>query len=155
MSWKVASSAVKLPSGWKFTPGEDGFTIGGKALPVGTDATWSVKITKLPDGQTRLSFKTIGVTLHTFRMQKTQDIPILIYGAGEGGELVLRDNGNRGGGRLTRRMKRRDGIDAGAQVPGARVIQQAIDLQLLDDATGGIEEESVEQIGLWLRALAW
>ena len=50
---------VKAPSGWKFTSNSDGFTVGGKALKIGTDAVWSVKIAKLPDGETRLSFKTL------------------------------------------------------------------------------------------------
>ncbi|WP_305783366.1 DUF1775 domain-containing protein [Symbioplanes lichenis] len=50
---------VKAPAGWTFTPGGDGFTVGGKALKVGADAEWSVKIAKLPDGETRLSFKTL------------------------------------------------------------------------------------------------
>ena len=50
---------VKAPSGWKFTGNSDGFTVAGKALKVGTDAVWSVKIAKLPDGETRLSFKTL------------------------------------------------------------------------------------------------
>ncbi|GAA2633276.1 DUF1775 domain-containing protein [Paractinoplanes durhamensis] len=50
---------VKAPAGWTFTPNADGFTVGGKALKVGTDAVWKVKIAKLPDGETRLSFKTL------------------------------------------------------------------------------------------------
>jgi uncharacterized protein YcnI len=50
---------VKAPTGWKFTATADGFTVGGKALKTGTDAVWKVKIAKLPDGQTRLSFKTL------------------------------------------------------------------------------------------------
>jgi len=50
---------VKAPAGWKFTAAADGFTVGGKALKTGTDAVWRVKIAKLPDGQTRLSFKTL------------------------------------------------------------------------------------------------
>jgi uncharacterized protein YcnI len=50
---------VKAPSGWTFTRNSDGFTVAGKALKIGTDAVWSVKITKLPDGETRLSFKTL------------------------------------------------------------------------------------------------
>jgi hypothetical protein len=50
---------VKAPSGWTFTRGSDGFTVGGKALKVGTNAEWSVKVAKLPDGETRLSFKTL------------------------------------------------------------------------------------------------
>ena len=50
---------VKAPAGWKFTPSADGFTVGGDALKIGQDAVWKVKIAKLPDGQTRLSFKTL------------------------------------------------------------------------------------------------
>ncbi|WP_412746457.1 DUF1775 domain-containing protein [Krasilnikovia sp. MM14-A1004] len=52
-------SLVKAPSGWKYTANPDGFTVGGKALPVGKDAEWKVKVAKLPDGETRLSFKTL------------------------------------------------------------------------------------------------
>lgn len=52
-------SLVKAPSGWAFTRTADGFTVGGKALAVGTDAEWKVKVAKLPDGQIRLSFKTL------------------------------------------------------------------------------------------------
>ncbi|WP_067499790.1 DUF1775 domain-containing protein [Actinoplanes sp. TFC3] len=50
---------VKAPAGWTFTPTADGFTVAGKALKVGADAEWSVQIAKLPDGETRLSFKTL------------------------------------------------------------------------------------------------
>jgi LPXTG-motif cell wall-anchored protein len=50
---------VSAPAGWKFTSAADGFTVAGKALKVGTDAVWKVRIAKLPDGQTRLSFKTL------------------------------------------------------------------------------------------------
>jgi uncharacterized protein YcnI len=50
---------VKAPSGWKFTRGGDGFTVAGKALKIGTDAVWSVKVAKLPDGATTLNFKTL------------------------------------------------------------------------------------------------
>jgi len=52
-------SLVKAPSGWTFTRTADGFTVAGKALAVGKDAEWKVKIAKLPDGETRLSFKTL------------------------------------------------------------------------------------------------
>ena len=54
-----AVTSVKVPSGWTFTRNADGFTVGGTALRIGTDAVWKVKIAKLPDGQTRLSFKTL------------------------------------------------------------------------------------------------
>src|SRR5690348_1276478 len=50
---------VKAPAGWKFTAAPDGFTVGGTPLKIGVDAVWKVKIAKLPDGQTRLSFKTL------------------------------------------------------------------------------------------------
>jgi hypothetical protein len=50
---------VKAPSGWTYTQNSDGFTVAGKALKIGTNAVWSVKIAKLPDGETRLSFKTL------------------------------------------------------------------------------------------------
>jgi uncharacterized protein YcnI len=50
---------VKAPPGWTFTAGADGFTVGGKALASGKDAEWKVRIAKLPDGETRLSFKTL------------------------------------------------------------------------------------------------
>ncbi|MGX6608371.1 DUF1775 domain-containing protein [Micromonosporaceae bacterium Da 78-11] len=50
---------VKGPAGWTFTRTADGFTVAGKALKVGADAEWKVKIAKLPAGETRLSFKTL------------------------------------------------------------------------------------------------
>ena len=50
---------VKAPAGWGFARTADGFTVGGKALGKGVDAVWKVKIAKLPDGVTRLSFKTL------------------------------------------------------------------------------------------------
>jgi uncharacterized protein YcnI len=50
---------VKAPAGWKVTQNSDGFTVAGKALKIGTDAVWSVKIAKLPDGATTLDFKTL------------------------------------------------------------------------------------------------
>jgi len=50
---------VKAPAGWKFTAAPDGFTVGGAPLGIGVDAVWKVKIAKLPEGRTRLSFKTL------------------------------------------------------------------------------------------------
>ncbi|WP_030435678.1 DUF1775 domain-containing protein [Actinoplanes subtropicus] len=50
---------VKAPAGWTFTSAADGFTVGGAPLKIGQDAVWKVRIAKLPDGQTRLSFKTL------------------------------------------------------------------------------------------------
>lgn len=54
-----AVTLVKAPAGWTFARTADGFTVGGKALKIGTDAEWKVKIAKLPDGETRLSFRTL------------------------------------------------------------------------------------------------
>ena len=54
-----AVTLVKAPAGWSFTRNADGVTVGGTALKIGTDAVWKVRIAKLPDGQTRLSFKTL------------------------------------------------------------------------------------------------
>ncbi|MEV4640079.1 DUF1775 domain-containing protein [Actinoplanes sp. NPDC049548] len=54
-----AVTLVKAPAGWTFTRTADGFTVAGKALKAGTDAEWKVKIAKLPDGETRLPFKTL------------------------------------------------------------------------------------------------
>jgi hypothetical protein len=50
---------VKAPAGWTFTANADGFTVAGKAIKPSENAVWKVKIAKLPDGQTRLSFKTL------------------------------------------------------------------------------------------------
>ena len=49
----------KAPAGWTFTTAPDSFTVAGPALPVGTDAEWSVVIDKLPATATQLVFKTI------------------------------------------------------------------------------------------------
>lgn len=49
----------KAPGGWSYTSTSDGFTVGGKALPIGTDAVWSVVVDQLPTGATELPFKTI------------------------------------------------------------------------------------------------
>jgi uncharacterized protein YcnI len=49
----------KAPRGWAYTSASDGFTVGGMALPIGTDAVWSVVVDRLPTGATELPFKTI------------------------------------------------------------------------------------------------
>jgi uncharacterized protein YcnI len=49
----------KAPTGWTFTTATDSFTVAGPALPIGTDAVWSVVIDKLPADATQLVFKTI------------------------------------------------------------------------------------------------
>jgi uncharacterized protein YcnI len=46
------------PPGWTFTTTTDGYTVAGPALPAGQDATYRIKITKLPDA-TSVAFKTL------------------------------------------------------------------------------------------------
>ncbi|MCX4584862.1 DUF1775 domain-containing protein [Streptomyces sp. NBC_01481] len=53
-----AVSLAKAPAGWKLTPSEGGYTVGGKALAIGTDAVYSITVTQLPDAKS-LAFKTI------------------------------------------------------------------------------------------------
>jgi UDP-GlcNAc:undecaprenyl-phosphate GlcNAc-1-phosphate transferase len=40
---------------------------------------------------TRFSFKMIGITIQTLKKQEATEIPVVIYGAGEGGEIALRE----------------------------------------------------------------
>ncbi|MEU7901333.1 DUF1775 domain-containing protein [Actinoplanes sp. NPDC049118] len=54
-----AVTPVKVPAGWKFATTSDGFTVGGEPLAPDRDAEWSVMVAKLPDGETRLAFKTL------------------------------------------------------------------------------------------------
>ncbi|MET7620778.1 DUF1775 domain-containing protein [Streptomyces sp. NPDC005408] len=53
-----AVSLKKAPPGWQLTPSEGGYTVGGKALATGTDATYSITVTQLPDAKS-LVFKTV------------------------------------------------------------------------------------------------
>jgi hypothetical protein len=50
---------AKAPTGWTLTATADGFTVAGKALPIGQDATFSVVIAQLPSDATELVFKTL------------------------------------------------------------------------------------------------
>jgi len=57
----IPPSSVTLrsgPSGWTLTPTEDGYSVGGPALPVGENAVHAVTIARLPD-ETRLVIKTL------------------------------------------------------------------------------------------------
>ncbi|WP_345943983.1 DUF1775 domain-containing protein [Streptomyces sp. SID3212] len=57
----IAPDAVALkdaPKGWKLTATADGYTVGGAALGVGTDAEHSVTVRQLPDAES-LVFKTV------------------------------------------------------------------------------------------------
>lgn len=57
----ISPSDVTLadaPAGWTLTPGSDGYTVGGPALPVGQDAVHSVRVAQLPDS-TELVFKAL------------------------------------------------------------------------------------------------
>jgi len=50
---------AKAPAGWKFSPAPDGFTVAGKALKVGQDAVFAVRLARLPTDRSTLSFKTL------------------------------------------------------------------------------------------------
>jgi uncharacterized protein YcnI len=50
---------AKAPAGWTLTTTADGYTVAGKALPVGENATYSVIIAQLPANATELAFKTL------------------------------------------------------------------------------------------------
>ncbi|MDI2127243.1 DUF1775 domain-containing protein [Yinghuangia seranimata] len=46
------------PEGWALAPSTGGYTVGGPALKVGTDASYQVKVRQLPDASS-LTFKTL------------------------------------------------------------------------------------------------
>jgi hypothetical protein len=50
---------AKAPAGWALTATADGYTVGGKALPAGENATYSVTIAQVPANATELAFKTL------------------------------------------------------------------------------------------------
>jgi uncharacterized protein YcnI len=52
-------SLTSGPSGWTLTPGTDGYTVGGTALPVHTDAKLVTRIAQLPANAGVLAFKTL------------------------------------------------------------------------------------------------
>lgn len=57
----IAPSDVTLadaPEGWTLTPGSDGYTVGGQALPVGRDAVHSVRVAQLTEA-TEVVFKAL------------------------------------------------------------------------------------------------
>ncbi|MCP3754202.1 DUF1775 domain-containing protein [Streptomyces sp. TBY4] len=57
----IAPDAVVLkeaPKEWKLTATPDGYTLGGPALAVGTDAEYSIVVRQLPDAKS-LAFKTL------------------------------------------------------------------------------------------------
>jgi uncharacterized protein YcnI len=47
------------PAGWTLAPAADGFTVGGKAVPVGRDAAFTVTLAQLPPQATTLTFKVL------------------------------------------------------------------------------------------------
>jgi Domain of unkown function (DUF1775) len=51
-------SLNKGPEGWAFTPGADGYTVAGPALPQGEEAIHSIIVTRLPN-MTSLTFKAV------------------------------------------------------------------------------------------------
>lgn len=46
------------PKDWKFTAGDDGYTVAGPAVPAGEDAEYAVNVRQLPDAKS-LPFKTL------------------------------------------------------------------------------------------------
>ncbi|WP_371667342.1 DUF1775 domain-containing protein [Streptomyces sp. NBC_00289] len=46
------------PKGWKFTAGDDGYTVGGPELKAGVNAEYSIVVKQLPDAK-ELTFKTL------------------------------------------------------------------------------------------------
>ena len=73
----ITPAQVRLgtaPAGWTFTAGPDNVTIGGPALPKGTDAKFSIVITQLPTGATELVFKTLE-TYSDGEVQRWIDLP--------------------------------------------------------------------------------
>lgn len=57
----IPPSSVTLrsgPTGWTLTPTEDGYSVGGPALPVGENAVHAVTVARLPD-ETRIVIKTL------------------------------------------------------------------------------------------------
>jgi hypothetical protein len=52
-------TVVTAPAGWTLKATPDGYTIGGKALPTGTDARTVSRIAQLPPSATVLVFKTL------------------------------------------------------------------------------------------------
>ncbi|MER7762981.1 DUF1775 domain-containing protein [Streptomyces sp. NPDC097619] len=57
----IAPADVRLgkgPEGWRLTPGADGYTVRGPALPVGRAASYSIVVRQLPDA-VELPFKTL------------------------------------------------------------------------------------------------
>lgn len=50
---------AKAPAGWRLTASADGYTVAGKALPVGRNAVHSIVVAQLPATATRLVFKTV------------------------------------------------------------------------------------------------
>ncbi|MCW2638500.1 MAG: hypothetical protein JWP76_806 [Dactylosporangium sp.] len=50
---------VSGPTGWTLTPGADGYTVAGPALPASEDAKHAVRIAQLPAGAASLAFRTL------------------------------------------------------------------------------------------------
>jgi uncharacterized protein YcnI len=50
---------AKAPKGWKLSVTDDGYTVGGKALAIGTNARHSVIVARLPPTSRELVFKVI------------------------------------------------------------------------------------------------
>lgn len=64
------------PKGWKFTSGEDGYTVEGAALKPGTNAEYSIGVKQLPDAKV-LAFKNAS------ELQRRPDRPLDRAGRGQ------------------------------------------------------------------------
>jgi hypothetical protein len=67
-------SVVAAPAGWTLKPTADGYAIGGKTLPVGTDARVVTRIAQLPQSATVLVFKTL-VTYSDGHVDRWIEVP--------------------------------------------------------------------------------
>jgi UDP-GlcNAc:undecaprenyl-phosphate GlcNAc-1-phosphate transferase len=94
---------------WRFTGTHDAIRFfAGSALATGTSIVAVVLIYRFENfsrsvfpifgillfvaiSLTRFSFKWIGAAIQSLRKQQTSEIPVVIYGAGEGGEMALRE----------------------------------------------------------------
>jgi len=70
----AAVSYVSGPAGWTLTRTADGYVVAGNTLAVHKDVIYRVKIAKLPDGVTRLAFKTV-VTYSNNRADRWIEVP--------------------------------------------------------------------------------
>lgn len=64
---------VSGPNGWTLTATDDGYMIGGRALPVGTNAVYAIKVRQLPNARS-IAFKTL-VTYSDGKIDRWIEVP--------------------------------------------------------------------------------